>query len=249
MANSLSFNGVDLSAYGLVVTNKNLPIKKISDYAQLMDRSYSFDSKPPPKPISLNVSVRATSKAILEGYLDSIGLVLNEISDQQLILDSLSDRYFNARVENFEGAFEGPMLWRGIADFICYDPFGYDIVETSSDHTIDADPKTITETPGGTAVINPVWTWTPQDTYAGITIHNTTTDEEITWTGAINAAQVLEIDTVLWIVKLDGVESMTISGRFPRLLPNIANSIEISDAWGAGDPAGNLNIKYRDRYV
>lgn len=246
MPNSFSFNGTDLSAYGLIVTSKSLPVNKLSTYTQLIDRSYGYDSIVPPKTISLNVSVTGASKAILEGYLDSIGLVLNETTDKQLILDSMTDRYWMARPDSMAGNFRSPTLWEGTADFTCHDPFAYDITEDDDDYNIDADPKTLFITGGGTAIIYPVYTLTSGAIINPATIktENTYTLQDLTWTGVLGVADELEIDTEHWTVKLNNVEDMDISGQFPLLLPS-SNAIKVT---GFG-VLGSLNITYRKRYV
>lgn len=78
-----------------------------------------------------------------------------------------------------------------------------------------------------------------------IKLENTDTEEEIQWEGSLANTEELEIDSATYMVKKEGVESMTISGQFPRLLPGFTNHIKVTGF----DITGNLNIKYRDRYL
>jgi len=244
MPNSLTFNGHDLSDYGLTVLSRETPISLSADSVQLQRTSFAGDSKVPPKQISLSVAVTAESVATLKSNLDIIQKYLNETTDKNLILDSLSDRYWLARFRSLTGTFKGS-LFRGSLDFVCHDPLAYSNTETSTDLTIDADPKTVSVTPGGSALIEPVFTLTADGNLVAVTIkvENHTLEQEIEWTGTVLDTQELAIDSANWIVYLQSVVSMaTASGPFPLLTPG-TNSIIVTGF------NGNLNVKYRNRYV
>ena len=249
MSNSLTFNGTDLSSYGLLVARRNLPIRFIVESGQLLDRSYAGISRLPPKSISLDVNVVAADFATLQGYLDNIQAVLNTQEDVSLILDALNDRYWRARTEAFIGSYRGPQLWQGVLDFICNDPFAYAIAETSEPYVIDADPDTITITVGGTAIVSPIYTLSNAgDDFTDIVVENTTTSEALTWGGTLLAGEELVIDTSTWYVYVDGVVSMAVSGQFPTLAPGVVNSIDITSLFSFGND-GALNITFRDKYI
>jgi len=251
VANSLNFNAIDLSAYGLIVTHSNIPDSKQQYESQLIqDISYGFKPKKPPKIIRLEVTVLAADRATLDSYLDSIKSVIVTEVAKVFKLDTITDRYWNAKQTDFEGKYRAAGMWEGIVVFQADDPMAYDNTETSSDHNIDADPKTILETPGGTGYINPVYTLTAGENLTDVTIkvENLTTDEEIQWTGSLAITEELEIDVANWVVKKEGTASMSgvVSGsKFPRLAPGIANSIKVT----AFSTTGSLNIKYRNRYL
>jgi len=250
MAHSLSFNNIDLSAYGLVVNRISNPIDFQTSTIQLPDISYAFNSKRPPKIIIVSCTVTGADRSTVNGYLDSIRLVLNENQSKKLALDSYSGRYWNARVLGLTDMYASTNVWQGDITFQCLDPFAYSTTQTQSTHSIDATPKTVSETPGGSAIILPVYRITINEfAYTGLSIKNENTSEELTFNDEVSSGEMLEIDCATWVVKLDGTESMDISGQFPRLLPGQANPIKITGAWTTGKSANTLEIIYRDKYA
>lgn len=251
MSYSFSFNEVDLSAYGLRVKNADIPNFAQQVESQLIqDISYSFRPKRPPKIFQVSVIVSAASRATLDGYLDSIkGTVVTEVACK-LAFDSIAGRYWMAKLLDLSGEYHGVNLWVGSLLFQADDPLAYAASETDSNHSIDADPKTIVLTVAGTGFALPVFTLTAGEEITGyegdaeITIENLTTDESLTWFGEMDISEELEIDTDKWTVKLEGTEDMAISGQFPRLQPG-NNSIRITGF----SNTGSLNIKYRARYI
>lgn len=260
---SLTFNGVDLSAYGLVVTKRGLPVKLTADFLQLQEKSYAGTSKYPPKLISLGVSVTASDLATLESYLDSIMAVLNADTDANLILDTLVDRYWLARFSGLDGNLRSPALWQGILDFVCFDPWAYAVVETSSDYGIDewldivsvlgygeelatvGLPDMVIEVAPSTAQVRPLYTLVADRDLvdAFVLLRNYNTGEELTWEGTLLCGKVLEIDTEHWIVEIDGEPSMeTVEGQFPTLMPG-TNHLTVLGF------SGTMNIRYRARYI
>ena len=249
MANSLSFNSVDLSAYGLKVLNSNVPdFFQLNESQQIQYISYSFTPKKPPKIIVVDVAITGADRATLDGYLDSIKLTMVKNVVKKLTIDAITDRYWNAKLESLAGTYNGPTYWGGKIIFKADDPMAYDNSEVSSDHNIDADPKTIIEIPVGTGYINPVYTLAAGEDLTDVTIkvENLSTDEELQWTGSLANTEELEIDVATWVVKKEGVANMaTVSGQFPRLAPNLANSIKVT----AFSTTGTLNITYRNSYI
>lgn len=250
MSNSFSFNAIDMDDYGLVVTGVNLPLTQLAANIQLRDRSYAFDSFRPPIIIEVTVNVVAASYTTLLTYLSSIREKLNWRVDKQLIFDNLSTRYWMARFDNLNGMFSGPTMWDGSIVFICTDPAAYSTTAVSTTHNIDADPKTVTETPVGNDYIYPVYTLTAKEDLGAITLklENVTTDEEIQWKGTLNTDDYITVNVATWLVSKNGVADMgDVSGQFPRLLFNVANSIKVTDLWDS--VTGTLNIAYRNRYL
>ena len=252
MANSITFNSIDLSDYGLIVTHSSIgEFRQIYDSQLIKDISYAFTPKKPPKPIMLEVAIVGTSRTVLDGYLDSIKFSVVSETAKVIKLDTITDRYWNAKLTTFEGGYTSPVIFRGVMVFNADDPMAYDNSEVSSNHTINATPDTIIETPGGTGYINPVWTLTPgEDRTATIKIENLTTGEEFQWTGTVSNGHDLVINSKTWHVTDNAVDSMSevVAGSvFPRLAPNIANSIKVTALFNAVN--GNLNITYRNRYL
>jgi len=247
------FNAVDLSDYGLTVKKSSLssfmpPIK--TNYIEIADKAYDFRAYLNSRTINLDVLVTGTSKANLISNLDNISKLLNPMEGvKHLTLDFPDDRFYKAKLDNpIDWEIITHKLARAELSFICPDPLGYSSSETSSDHNINADPKTVTETTGGTAYIEPVYTLTAGEALNDVTIkvENIDTGEEIQWQGSLAITEELEIDVALWIVKKEGTADMAdVSGQFPRLLPAINNSIKVTGF----STTGSLNIKYRNTYL
>ena len=247
MANSLTFNSVALSTYGLSIKSSNAHVlKQALAIIQTKDRGYLSSVQHPSRPFDFRVAVVGTGVADVISKLDNIKKTLGTETEHQLILDVINTRYFNAILDDFDGDFTAPACWEGSLSFICPDPLAYSTTETSSDFNIDADPDTITETVGGTAITKPVWTLTAGETLSDVTIklENVTTGEELQWTGSLVDEDELEIDCKYWTVKKNSVSAMTITGEFPRLIAG-SNSIKVT----ALSTTGTLNITYRDAYL
>jgi len=247
---SFTFDSVDMGDYGLIVKNADTPSLTLDNQSQIIqDLSWPFKPKKPPKYIRLNVVVSAVDRETLDEYMDNIKRVTVVDDPYNLILDSLNDRYWEAKLSSFQGDYNGPRVWEGVITFVADDPLAYASTETSSDHTIDADPKTVSEVVGGTGYVLPVFTLTADEDIEGydgdteITIENLTSDESLTWTGTLGSGEELEVDADAWTVKKEGVDDMNISGQFPRLAPNQTNQIRITGF------SGSLNITYRARYL
>lgn len=246
MARSLTFNSIDLSTYGLIVSSLDIPFGLSANAIQLPDRSYSYDSHRPPLTITARVAVAAATHVLLRSYLSSINGVLNQLSDKQISFDNITDRYWSGRLSNIAGDFISPFAWQGDIIFNCNDPLAYDVNLVSNNYNIDADPKTIVETAGGTAYIKPIYSLTAGANFTPLTLklENLDIGEDINWSANMAIGQVLSIDVTAWVVALDGVASMSsVTGKFPQLRPG-ANNIQVT---GFGT-LGTLNIEYRNRY-
>jgi len=245
MANSLTFNGTDLTAYGLIVKTRDMPVEFSTDSVLVEDISYAGNSKVPPKNISLNVAITGASITNLKSNLDSIKSVLNVQIDAQLILDTLSDRYWMARFKRLSGTYKG-IMFDGVLDFTCFDPFAY-AVAPSSDATaiVNAVADNAIIFTGGNALIRPVYTILSDAIRVGtnVILHSDNTDEEIEWTGNLANGTVLVFDTALWVVKKNTVEDMaTVDGQFPTLVQDTTNLILTAGF------TGTLTVTWRNRY-
>ena len=249
MANSFSFNSVDLAGYGMTITTSDLVnLSRGISTIQLPDKAYAGSATRPLKTLSIEVVVQGTSVADLYSKLDSIKQKLDIETDCQLIFDSLTTRYFNARLQDISGSKVSEKTWVGTITFLCADPLGYAVTPTTDHHHIDADPHTHTITTLGTGMIKPVYTLTAGDVLAGATIKikNTTTSEEIIWIGTLAITDTLEIDVEHWIIKKNGTASMAdVSGTFPRLSPATNNTIVVTGFL----TGGTLDTVYRNVYL
>ena len=243
---SFTFNTVDLSDYDLSVISSNFfEFSQSLPYTQLQDYTLIGGYKRNALGLKIKVVIQGTNAADVISNLDNVKKTLVSEEEKELILDSISTRYWNARLESLDGDFVANTVWQGTITFLCPDPLAYSTTETSSNFNIDADPKTITETMDGTAITKPVWTLTAGETLTDVTIklENVTTDEELQWTGSLVDEDELEIDCKYWTVKKNGVSAMTITGEFPRLIAG-SNSIKVTGL----STTGTLNITYRDSY-
>jgi len=252
MSGSMSFGGTDLSAYGLYVLDTSLhgivPPPRLRQ-AKLTGKSgaYDFDAEYEPRVFAVDVVVIGSSLSDLQDKLDDLAAILDvELGLQELIFDVQDDRYFNAKLASAPAfAYKGFTAETQLR-FVCPTPFAYSTTETDSDHTVDEDPETIYETPGGNYYAEPVWTLTADEEIGATTvvITNGTTSEAFEWTGSIGDGEVLVIDSAQWHVTLEGVASMgDISGAFPRLKGGVKNTLTIEGF------DGNVNITYRARYL
>ena len=244
---SFTFNTVDLSDYDLSVISSNFfTFNQSLSYTQLKDYALIGSYKRNALGLRMNVVIEGTNAADVISNLDNVKKTLASEEEEALILDSISTRYWNARLESLDGDFVANTAWQGTITFLCPDPLAYSTTETSSDFNIDADPKTITETVGGTAIAKPGWTLTAGETLSDVTIklENVTTGEELQWTGSLVDEDELEIDSQNWTVKKNSVSAMTITGEFPRLIAG-SNTIKVT----ALSTTGTLNITYRDAYA
>jgi len=246
----LTFNSVDLSTYNLIITYSNIHalFQKV-DHTQLEDLSYGESAKKEPRYIKFEFAVTGTGMANLRDNLDSVKKVIVTKTTRTLALDTLAGRYFNAQYISMKGEYKSAQLFVGDMEFKCVDPLAYSTSEISHNHTLDVeDPKTITETTGGTGYIKPVYTLTAGEALNDVTIKVECIEagEELQWTGSLANGEELEINVATWLVRKEGVASMaTVTGQFPRLLPGTDNRIKVT---GFGT-AGALNIKYKNTYL
>jgi predicted phage tail component-like protein len=250
MSFSINYNGTDLSTYGLTLKSEMDALAVALDYnsVQLPDRSYVSRPQLPPKSLNFEVVVKATTSVLLQTYLDAIRRICAQLTDKPLILDVISDRFWEARFTGMSGQRIAPSVWEGTLSFVADDPLSYSTTQTSSDFSIDADPKTITESVGGTFRAKPLYTLTAGEALNDITllVKNVTLDEELSWEGSLSNGERLTIDVPYWIVKVEGTADMAdVSGEFPGLVAGQTNYITIT---GFGS-AGSLNIQYRDTYL
>jgi predicted phage tail component-like protein len=255
---SLSFNGVDLAEYGLVIMRHNILLTQQADPTQLQDLARASDSYRLPRELNIEIAVRArpcfpplpiTPSESLKIQLDTIRHVFNQRDDCPIIFDKWPDRYWLARFVSFVDIEWLLALYMGYITLTCNDPAAYGVVERVEDFAINEDPKSIPVSVAfGNDYISPVWTLTAGEELidATIKIQNIDTGEEITWVGTIDNGEELTIDVSKWLVELEGVAAMGgASGKFPRLLPSQLNNVLVT---GFGS-LGSLEVTYRERFL
>ncbi len=253
---SLSFDGNDMDDYNLVVNSPgDNPYGQIVPTIQLQDRGYAFRPQREPRRIAVRFEVSGSSRSNLDSNLDNIKRLLTTLVVKQLIFDTLTGRYFMAILERFEGNYISAFLFRGTMRFICPDPVGHSTTENSVTQDVDADPKTLylptdsDEVIGGSAFLLPVYTFTAGEDLSGITllIKNETTIEELSIASlTIANTEVLVIDCSTWLVTKEGAAEMSnVTGKFPRIEPNLRNQFTITN-FGS---LGTLEVTYREAYL
>lgn len=253
MADSIDFNdGNDMSAHGLKVISPGMNLlRQLVGRVQLQDKGYAFKPMREPRHITVECVVTGTSLDNLDANLDAIKRILTHTVPKELIFDSLPLRYYNAILESFEGEYSSATLFRGTLVFICPDPLGYSKTLDDSPHDIGVGASvTVNEPVGGTGYVAPVYTLTAKNKLTGalIKLENTTTEEELQWTGSLEINDTLVINVAKWLVSKGVTADMaSVTGRFPRLRPNTTNQIKVTGL--APVTQGKLNIKYRDTYL
>jgi len=242
----ITFNGIDLTPFGLEINKFSSPISQMVSFVNLEHRSFAFKGKKVTKPITIGITVFGTNLSDILDKLDSITFAINQPLECPLILNHQPDRYWMVHFSDLTGDIQGESVFSGQIKFNAGNPTAYGISEIDKNISIDEDPKNFTETTGGNALIYPTWSLTGSAIpSATVKVENESSNEELTWTGALVEGDVLEIDTENWIVYLNSVPSMnTVSGKFPKLLPNQTNNIKIT---GFGT-TGTVNLKYRNRF-
>ena len=256
MANSLSFDAVDMGDYNLVVNSAGASsYSQMVSRIQLQDKGYPFRPQRPPRQITIQFTVTGTSRSNLDSNIDNIKRNLTKLDPQQLIFDALSTRYHMAVLESFEGSYIQQAVFRGTMRFICPDPVAYSTTETTVTQNVDSDPKTLyipessAEVVGGSAFLLPTFTLTAGETLSGVTLllKNETTIEEISVASlSMVSTEVLVIDSSTWLVTNEGTAEMSnVTGKFPRLEPYLRNQFTVT-AFGT---KGTLNVTYRVAYL
>lgn len=255
---NFSFNGTDLADYSLTVNDAHRDrLEHIFEELQLEQKAYSGRRLVKPLLLSLDVTVNSNAEDIwilppiialsTRKILTFIKKVLGQRDPCELILSHLSDRYWLAKFQSFNGDFIAPGVFRGSIDFLCEDPRAFAVDETKHSYDVDADPKTIYEGIPGTAYVEPVYLLTAGEALNDITVlvKNETTGQQLSWKGSLAEDDTLEIDVANWLIKKNDVADMsTVSGEFPRLNPG-TNKL-IIDGFGS---LGTLGLTYRSAYL
>ena len=252
---SFSYNGINLEDYGITVVSASRdPMSHKFDSVQLEDKAYSWKSRLQPLMLSVDIFVECAFLIFpplffsdIHHSLRLVKEVLNQREDCQLIFSNMPETFWLARFQSLEGNLISPTHFKGTIDFLCSDPRAFWVDETVHTYAIDENPKTIQESLIGTAYVEPVYLLTAGENLPGatVTLENQTTDEELSWSGDLETNDKLEIDVALWVVRLNGIESMgNLEGIFPRMVP-VINTLQVS---GFGT-TGTLQITYRNAYV
>lgn len=258
MANSLTFNDIDLIAYGVTVLSPFLPYFSEAQAPlvnlALSDGGVSSLSRYAARVFVVPCIVKGAGFADLKSKLDSIASVLSQRDLQTLSFDMVSGRHWLAKVSGDVGVTSlGSSVARISIPFIIPDPHAHADTETVVD-TGDI-PGTIVCTPGGTIETHPIIFVKVNSTHPFFLIANDSLDERLEWTSpgvdlvsgdeftldcrpryqTLSIKRVADAEST---VQMEGVE-----GIFPQLSPGVGNDIIFYSI-----SASEFSITWNDRY-
>lgn len=244
---SITFNGTDLSTFGLELQQITAPFTQEAKFAQLQDKAYLFEAVRPGKVIQLSCIIYADNLTDLLTKIDNINKVIAIKEPKPLILGHQTDRYWLAQFQQMTGPFTGIGAYEIELVFFAADPLAYAVDETIYITTLNTDPWTRTLNVRGTAEASPVYTLTVGSAPYGskIQFSNQKTSQTLILNQAPSAGDKYVIDTVRWLVLKNGVPAMkVVEGQFPFAKPG-SNTLSLSGA-GAG---ATLKVQYHARFV
>lgn len=256
MANAFTYNSIDFSSYGLIVTAANKTLVSPPRFERIKtpyeDGEIFSDSYFDPRTISLDCVVRSATNSGLKTFLNNIEKALTEREDKKLILDSDTDKYYNARLAsgiNYKQIGVGTAFFS--MEFISSSPFSYSTSTDSEDESITTNPQSFTLTTGGDSTTYPTFLLTADSSLSSVIFEHIDREESLTWGGSMVSGDVLKVecDPKAWKISLapasdptDFIRSTeTISGFFP-VLDSGVNAMRIHNS------SGDLNTKHIARY-
>lgn len=244
---SITFNGTDLSTFGLELQQITAPFTQEAKFAQLQDKAYLFEAVRPGKVIQLSCIIYADNLTDLLTKIDNINKVIAIKEPKPLILGHQTDRYWMAQFQQMTGPFTGIGAYEIELVFFAADPLAYAVDETIYITTLNTDPWIRTLNVRGTAEASPIYTLTVGSAPYGskIQFSNQKTSQTLILNQAPSAGDKYVIDTVRWLVLKNGVPAMkVVEGQFPFAKPG-SNTLSLSGA-GAG---ATLKVQYHARFV
>lgn len=244
---SITFNGTDLSTFGLELQQITAPFTQEAKFAQLQDKAYLFEAVRPGKVIQLSCIIYADNLTDLLTKIDNINKVIAIKEPKPLILGHQTDRYWMAQFQQMTGPFTGIGAYEIELVFFAADPLAYAVDETIYITTLNTDPWIRTLNVRGTAEASPIYTLTVGSAPYGskIQFSNQKTSQTLILNQAPSAGDKYVIDTVRWLVLKNGVPAMkVVEGQFPFAKPG-SNTLFLSGA-GAG---ATLKVQYHARFV
>ncbi len=244
---SITFNGTDLSTFGLELQQITAPFTQEAKFAQLQDKAYLFEAVRPGKVIQLSCIIYADNLTDLLTNIDNINKVIAIKEPKPLILGHQTDRYWLAQFQQMSGPFTGIGAYEIELVFFAADPLAYAVDETIYITTLNTDPWIRTLNVRGTAPAAPIYTLTVGSAPYGskIQFSNQKTSQTLILNQAPSAGDKYVIDTVRWLVLKNGVPAMkVVEGQFPFAKPG-SNTLSLSGA-GAG---ATLKVQYHARFV
>lgn len=272
MANSLHYNGIDLSGgdYGVTLMKQRTayPVmtrpKIFSASVAQRAGGFTYGGRGTMRVIPVRVAVQGSSFADLMTKIDNLNYVMApENGEKSIRFDYVAGRYWMGRL-NGEiqappiGATSVTLNW----DFLCSDPNAYSTTEVTQTLTISTSPQTFDlpaasgTTIDGNVETFPVWTIQHLSFISAlsVTINNTTSGQIITVSKALHENDYLRINSATELIEYseDGIIWVnTNAGRdntnktFPTLKPRVQNSVTITIT---GVVDATCEVVYRARY-
>jgi len=158
---SITFNGTDLSTFGLELQQIVAPITQEAKFAQLQDKAYLFEAVRPGKVIQLSCIIYADNLTDLLTKIDNINKVI-AIKEPKPIDSRPPDR---SLLDGAVPTDDRPRLQESAAYeielvFFAADPLAYAVDETIYITTLNTDPWIRTLNVRGTAPAAPIYTLT-----------------------------------------------------------------------------------------
>lgn len=272
MSISMTWNGEDLSVYGLKITAKSIPVMPQSvnkTHAAIFGDSLRTSVNHTNRSISVTCAVVGASYTDLQDKMDAVLLRLNGLlGDKTMILDDEPDRRYIVRVQGISTPqFDGH--WgKGFVVNMMAMAHKQATSEVNASIAIETSPDSlVTAVISGTASRIPVEIYLRNETgasltAAAITVSNDTTSETITWTGTLEDDRWLRFGSLDSLGRFTSsieksnstgadpeaetytsVESGYTSGDWPRLKGGEVNTFTIT-----GISTGTLETTYRARF-
>jgi len=264
MANSLHFNDIDLSTYGLKVLRGPLPMLGQADVQTIgrlgQDGGTSRPSRWASRVLTVPCVIEAATYTAMQTALGNIATALAQAQDCALWFDHQTDRYWMARfvgpaaVTPLDGRFATVDL-----EFLASDPHAHAITPSQATDTIASGVSSDTSAfaVGGTWYAWPTVSLVASTTSSAVAIGNETLDEKAQWNspGAAYDVQIgdtirFRCDPLYWDVsiKRTGEDDYTVymsgfEGRFPRLRPAVTETLTF---WGI---SGALTVDWENTYL
>jgi phage-related protein len=262
MADSFSYAGTDCATLGLFVTGFDGMFTMADPKLTKIDLGGANGSVTNANFLkskfgNMGCVVKGSSQAQILSRMESLNALFDSRNGKQaLILDQITDRVFQARLNSPIR----PQSWgqghcRFTASWIMEDGCSFATSATTENLTIDETPETDVIAALGNEYATPVYTITQADTGGAVTVilNNSTTNESITWAGTLAITDKLRIDSARHVVEYSDDAGSTFSnamsgksagGVFPRLQGGVNNTLIVT---GLTDAA--MATVYTARYI
>jgi len=255
MANSFSFNGTDFSSLGLYVLRSSRPLApptNLSETALIRgDGAVASPARRGARTITLDCAVKGTTLSGLRESLDTIQTGLISRAPKQLILDTMSDRYFMAIPLPPETAeFPTRRVAEMTISFRCLDPFAYPVSSSDVTATLSSNSETVEVANAGTAYSRPQVDIVLSAATDYFSVRVEAMEQALSWMGDAAAGDTIRVDNENRQVLLQPIggdtfaEEFGVGGDFFELAPAETNEVIFDNLSGA-----DVTITKKDRYL